>query len=200
MNKRDLLRAAVAGAAAGLGPAALASRAQNAPSAAAGPVLLTVGGRIGAGNRGPTDHALDQMMVKQKISFARAQAFDFAALAALPAVAIDPTLEYDARRHSLRGPLLVDVVKASGASLDDRTALLVRAVDGYAVLISVPQAVKRRFIVATHLDGRPMTLGGLGPLWTVYEPDGFPDMASKPLAERFALCPWATYYIEVRDA
>jgi hypothetical protein len=197
---RDFLHGALAGAAAGLGAAALPARAQNAPKSAAGPVLLTVGGLIGAGNRGPLDPALDQMMAKQKIGFGKAQAFDFAALCALPAAAIEPTLEYDGRRHSLRGPLLVDVVKASGAKPGAKTALLVRAVDGYAVLISAAQALERRFIVATHLDDRPMTLGGLGPLWTIYDADGFPDMASRPLSERFALCPWATYYVEVRES
>lgn len=199
MNKRDFLRAGTVGAATSLGAAARVSHAQNAPKTAAGPVLLTVGGLIGRGNRGPTDSALDQMMVKQKISFARAQAFDFAALTALPASTIRPTLEYDGKRHSLRGPLLVDVVEASGAKPDAKTALLVRAVDGYAVLIALSEAIKRRFIVATHLDERPMTLGGLGPLWTIYDADSFPDMASKPLPERFGLCPWATYYIEVRE-
>ena len=199
MKKRDFLRGAVAGAAAGLSATARVSRAQNVPKAAAGPILLTVGGRIGLGNRGPTDHALDQMMVKQQISFSRAQAFDFAALAALPAVAIKPTLEYDGKPHALRGPLLVDVIKASGATLGQGSTLFVRAVDGYAVSISAAQAIERRFIVATHLDDRPMTLGGLGPLWTIYDADRFPDMASKPLPERFGLCPWATYYIEVKD-
>ena len=148
MNKRDLLRGAVAGAAASLGATALVSQAQNVPKSAAGPILLTVGGRIGLGNR---------------------------------------------------GPLLVDVIKASGAKPSERTTLLVRAVDGYAVLIAFAEAIKRRFIVATHLDDRPMTLGGLGPLWTIYDADRFPDMASKPLPERFGLCPWATYYIEVKD-
>jgi hypothetical protein len=149
MNKRDFLRAGTVGAAASLGAAARVSHAQNAPMAAAGPVLLTVGGLIGHGNRGPTDSALDQMMAKQKISFARAQAFDFAALSALPASSIRPTLEYDGKRHSLRGPLLVDVIEASGAKPDEKTALLVRAVDGYAVLIAVSEAVRRRFIVAS---------------------------------------------------
>jgi hypothetical protein len=200
MKKRDFLRAAMAGAAAGLSATALVARAQNVPKAAAGPILLTVGGRIGSGNRGPTDHALDQMMVKQQISFSRAQVFDFAALTALPAVAINPTLEYDGKPHSLHGPLLIDVIKASGAKLDERTALFVRAVDGYAVSIAAAEAIKRRFIVATHLDERPMTLGGLGPLWTLYDADKFPDIASKPLPERFDLCPWATYYIEVKDS
>ena len=91
------------------------------------------------------------------------------------------------------------MIKASGAKPSERTTLLVRAVDGHAVLIAVAEAIKRRFIVATHLDGRPMSLGGLGPLWTIFDADKFPDVVSKPLPERFALCPWASYYIEVQD-
>ncbi len=38
---------------------------------------------------------------------------------------------------------------------------------------------------------------GLVALWAVYEPDRFPDMAAKPLPDRFAGCPWGCYYIEV---
>lgn len=99
----------------------------------------------------------------------------------------------------LRGPLLIDVIKASGATVTDKTSFLLRAVDGYAALIPVPEVTKRRFIVATHLDGRPMSQGGLGPLWAVYDADKFPDMVAKPVKERFGLCPWATYHIEVKE-
>jgi hypothetical protein len=53
------------------------------------------------------------------------------------------------------------------------------------------------FIVATHLDGQPMPLGGLGPLWAVYDADKAPEMAAKTLVQRFASCPWGLYYIEV---
>lgn len=195
MNKRDILKAAWAGAAAGLSTGALA---QNGPKTAAGPILLTVSGLIGSGNRGPLDPALDQLMSKQKVGFTSARAFDFAALLALPAVTIRPTLEYDEKRHTLRGPLLMDVMTASGVKATQTTALLVRAIDGYAVQIPAAEAVERRFIVATHLDGLPMALGGLGPLWTVYEADAFADMTAKPLSQRFALCPWATYHVDVR--
>ena len=59
------------------------------------------------------------------------------------------------------------------------------------------QARAQRFIVATHLDGKPMALGGLGPLWAVYDADRFADMAARPVAERFGACPWALYHIEV---
>ena len=161
---------------------------------------MTVSGLIGAGNRGAFDPALDQMMGKQKITFAKAHCFDFATLAAMPATTIKPTLEYDGKVHELKGPLLVDVMKACGVQTNARTAFLLRAVDGYAVQLAASEAAARRFIVATQLDGRPMALGGLGPLWAVYDADRFADMAAKPLSDRFALCPWATYHVEVKEA
>lgn len=200
MKKRSFLQSGIAGATASLAWTAFPAQAQHGPKASAGPVLLTVSGLIGAGNRGPLDPALDQMMVKQKISFSKAQTFDFAALTSLPSVTIQPTLEYDNKPHSLKGPLLMDVMKASGVKATEKTSLLLRAVDGYAVLVPVSEINRRRFIVATHLDDRPMSLGGLGPLWAVYDADKHPDMMAKPVSERFALCPWANYHIEVKEA
>ncbi|HTJ05927.1 MAG TPA: molybdopterin-dependent oxidoreductase [Caldimonas sp.] len=198
-NQRRFLATTILGCAAGSGnSAAFAARpvARSAP----GPTLLTVSGAIGTGNRGPFDPVLDQLMAKQKVTFSKAQTFDFAAIAALPAVTIKPTLEYDGKQHVLSGPLLLDVVKACGARVGEKTALFVRAIDGYAAQIGAADALRRRFIVATHLDGKPMALGGLGPLWTLFEADAFPDTAALPLGQRFAGCPWATYHVEVRDA
>ncbi|MQA22152.1 molybdopterin-dependent oxidoreductase [Rugamonas rivuli] len=195
MKKRQFLgRAALAGMAA----AALPAAAQAAASKTAGPALLTVTGAIGKVNRGRFDPVRDQMMFKQKLSFDKAHAFDFAALAALPAITIAPTLEYDNKVHTLRGPLLLDVMKAAGASLGDSGKLVLRAVDGYAATITVAQARAQRYIVATHLDGAAMALGGLGPLWAIYDADKVHEMAVKPLAERFGSCPWALYHIEVQ--
>ncbi len=174
------------------------SNAQHAPKTAHSPILLTVSGLISVGNRGPLDPTLDQMMLKQKLKFDKAQVFDFAALTAMPAVTIKPTLEYDNKPHVLKGPLLVNVMKACGANITETTTFFMRAVDGYAAQVSAADAIKYRFIVATHLDGLPMALGGLGPLWGVYDADRFPDMAAKPLADRFIACPWATYHIEVK--
>ena len=94
----------------------------------------------------------------------------------------------------------MDVIKTTSAPLSESTRLLLRAVDGYAVMISLADVRKYRFIVATHLDGRPMPLGGLGSLWAVYDADRFADMRAKPIDARFALCPWALYYIEVQVA
>jgi hypothetical protein len=104
MKKRNFLHAALTGAVASAGPTAIPAYAQNGPKASSGPILLTVSGLIGAGNRGALDPALDQMMAKQKIGFSKARAFDFAMLTAMTAVTIRPTLEYDNKQHALRGP------------------------------------------------------------------------------------------------
>jgi hypothetical protein len=173
--------------------------AQQTPKGLLGPSLLTVTGLIGKGNRGAIDPSLDQLMVKQKIKFDKTHVFDYHALNALPAASIKPTLEYDGKVHALSGPLLTDVALAAGAPIDG-TRLLLRAIDGYSVMLSSADARKYRFIVATHLDSHPIPLGGLGPLWAVYDADRFGDQVSKPLTERFALCPWGLYHIDVQQA
>jgi len=168
-----------------------------AKNAGRGPTLLTVTGAVPHANRGKFDPVADQMMFKQKLSFDKAWTFDYAALAALPAVTIRPTLEYDSKVHMLAGPLLTDVLKTAGVALTDSTRITLRAVDGYAAAITGAQARRQRFIVATQMDGAPMALGGLGPLWSVYDADRVPEMVARPVAERFGSCPWALYHINV---
>ena len=190
MKKRQFLTAATF--AAGAFPAFAHAARKPGP----GPALLTLTGAISKVNRGRFDPVLDQMMHKHKLTFEKARAFDFEALASLPALTIHPTLEYDAKVHALRGPALADVMKAAGASITDGSKLVLRAVDGYAATLNAAQA--QRFIVATHLDGQPMALGGLGPLWAIHDADRLPEQAAKPLAQRFANCPWALYHIDVQ--
>ncbi len=195
MKKREFLVASALGTTLLPGPLL----AQQTPKASRSPTLLTVSGLIGKGNRGALDPALDQLMAKQKIRFDKAHVFDYAALTALPAISIKPTLEYDNHAHTLKGPLLTELLRAAGAPKEG-TRLLLRAIDGYNVFVSLADARKYSFIVATHLDGQPMPLGGLGPVWAVYDADRHADMAAKPVAQRFALCPWALYHIEVQQA
>lgn len=190
MNKRQFLAAALAGASLPA-PAASAAATRGTP----GPVLLTVSGAIGEGNRGPLDPALDQLLKKQGVRFERAHAFDYAALRRLPARTIRPTLEYDGKPHALRGPLLGDVLGEAGARKPARVVL--RAIDGYAPAVGAAELDSLRFIVATEIDGKPLPLGGLGPLWAVHDADRLPQVAAMPLNERFALCPWGLYHIEV---
>jgi len=192
MNKRRFLVAGALGA-------ALQGQARTAdPGARTGTGLLTVTGAIARRNRGPLDPALDQLLVKHGAKFERAWEFDAAMLARLPNVTLQPTLEYDAKTHRLRGPLLSSVVEAAGVSSSAQVMLALRALDGYTVVVSLADARSYRMIVATTLDGVPMNVGGLGPLWAVYDADRLPAFKDKPLKERFALCPWGLYFIEVK--
>lgn len=191
MNKRDFLAAsAVAGA-------VLPAMNVHAAAPAAGPALLTIGGLVPKGNRPPLHPELDQMMVKHGVKFDQAFAFDAAALQKLPKVSIRPTLEYDAKVHTLSGPLLTGVLAAAGIKADPTLRLGMRAVDGYNVMVSLADVMAYRMVLATHLDGQPMGLGGLGPQWAVYDADRLDAFKAKPLKERFGLCPWGVYYIDV---
>jgi hypothetical protein len=177
---------------------AMTAQAANAP--AQGPVLLTISGAIGRGNRGPLDPALDQMMAKHGIQFDKAMALDAAMLYKMAPVQIKPTLEYDAKVHALSGPLLSTVLEAAGVAPDSKVMVGLRAVDGYRVALSLSDIQRYRMLLATHIDGRPLALGGLGPQWAVYDADQLPDFKDKPLKERFALCPWGLYHIDVKPA
>ena len=193
MNKRTFLATV---AVTGLLPATVAHAA--AAAATAGPALLTLSGAIGKANRGPLDRVRDEMMVKHGIKFDKAFAFDAAALRQLPAVTIKPTLEYDAKAHALSGPLLTSVLEAAGVT--DATAIQVnlRALDGYNVALPLPDVRRYGMILATHLDGQPLGLGGLGPQWAVYDADRIAAFKDKPLKQRFALCPWGIYHIGLK--
>ena len=196
MNKRRFLQSLGASA------AAVMASSQAAPKTAskAGPALLTLTGAITRYNRDALDPALDQLMAKQKVAFDRAYTFDYDALGTLPQASIRPVIEYDEKAHTLSGPLLADVIRAAGGTVGEKTSVLLRAIDGYAVTVGADDLARYRFMVATHLDGKPMPLGGLGPLWAVYDADRFPEMAAKPVRERFGLCPWALYHVNLSGA
>jgi hypothetical protein len=164
---------------------------------ASGPGILTISGAISRSNRGPLDALLDPLLAKQGVKFDKALVFDTAALLKLPVVKIQPVI-YDEKRRELAGPLVSTVVEQAGVNLHPETLLTLKAIDGYTVALSLKDIDRIRMIVATHMNGQPLTLGGFGPLWGVYEADKAPDMQDKPLKERFALCPWGLYHIDIR--
>jgi hypothetical protein len=193
MKRRAFLSTAAAVA------TAPASASTQSATKSASPPLLTITGTIAKTNRGPFDPARDILMGKHGVKFDKALAVDFPMLTRLPSTRIDVTLEYDRKRHQLRGPMLTDVLALARASIDDATVLHMRAVDGYAPTLIVADARRYRYVVAMLLDGQPLALGGLGPLWAIYEADRFPEIAAKPVDQRFATCPWAMYHIDVSN-
>ncbi len=199
MKKREFLAGAMAlGASVPVfaKPAAPSTSSTSVAAPASTP-LVTISGAIQRHNRGPVDPALDQLFHKQLVQFDAAYAFDFAMLNRMPAQTIRPTLEYDAKPHSLRGPNLADMLAQTGAPANPLTQVLLRAIDGYVVATTLGQLREYRFLLATHLDDKPLALGGLGPLWAVYDPAQIPALAGKPLKEQFTLCPWGVYHIQL---
>lgn len=195
MNKRDFLTQS---ALVGVMPMA---NAQAASPQARGAVVLTIGGSaVIKSNRGPLDPVLEQMMSKHGVQFDKAFTLDTAALYRLPTIQIKPTLEYDAKVHTLSGPLVSTVLEAAGVAPTSAVLVGLRAVDGYNVAISLADIRRYRMLIATHLDGQPLALGGLGPQWAVYDADNIADFKDMPLKQRFGLCPWGVYYIDVKPA
>jgi len=195
MNKRNFVAASV-----GLAGLWTASGGSHAAPRQQQPALLTVSGAITRPNRGALDPVIDQMMGKHGIQFTQAHALDATALQRMPSITIKPTLEYDARPHTLEGPLLTTVLAAAGVAAGSAVQLVLRAVDGYNVTLSLADAQAYRMIVATRIDGQPQALGGLGPQWAVYDADVLPAFKDKPVKERFGLCPWGLYHIDVKKA
>ena len=198
LNKRSFVTAGMG--LAGLWAASGASQAAPGPKAPGGPALLTLSGAITRPNRGALDPVIDQMMGKHGLQFSEACALDAAALHRMPQVTIKPTLEYDSKPHTLKGPLLTTVLAAAGVPAGSPVQVVLRAVDGYNVTVSMADVQAWRMVVATHIDGQPMALGGLGPQWAVYDADVLPAFKDKPVKERFAQCPWGLYHIEVKKA
>ena len=196
MKKRQFLSTATTSILAALGTSAYAATTKSTTHSS-GPVVLTIAGAIERSNRGPTDAVIDQMMHKQNVQFERAFAFDLAALEKLPQITINPTLEYDSKPHQLRGPHLAAVLDMLGANKDAETQIVFHSVDGYMPQLSFSQLRQSGYILATHIDGQPMAIGGFGPIFAIYDADRIAEQAQKPLNQRFALCPWGLYCIEV---
>ena len=159
--------------------------------------ILTVTGAIEKTNRGKFDPMMDQLMHKQGIHFEHAFQFALADLEKLPVTTIKPTMEYDARPHKLSGPRLIDVLNVVGIKKNNPTKITFHGVDGYSPEISFDLAQKYNFILATHIDDQLLSIGGFGPLFALYDADRIPEIAHKPLNQRFASCPWGLYCIEI---
>jgi len=165
------------------------SRAEDLPTPR-GPVVLTVAGNIGAANRGPSDPVLDPFLAYHEKSFQTAVEFDHAMLEGLGTHEIELAYEEWPEMTRFAGPKLADLLSFVGAHGD---AITVTALDGFAVEITADELAARDWIVAFERDGRPLGIGGRGPLWLVYPVSG--TTASHDDEARW---PWAAFFIEVR--
>ncbi|WP_075214221.1 molybdopterin-dependent oxidoreductase [Mongoliimonas terrestris] len=152
---------------AGLSPAA----ALDKPT---GPVVLTVKGAIANTN-----------------SDAGAE-FDLAMLTALPGRVTEVETPWTSGKPRFEGPLARAVLEAVGAT---GTMLKVTALNDYSADVPVEDLEKHDVILATTMDGKPMSVRDKGPLFIIYPFDAEPDLFTEVYFNRSV---WQIATIEVR--
>ena len=153
-----------------------------------GQVVLTVAGDIAEANRPAYDERRDVFFAYHERSFADAFDFDLEMLEELGVREVHIEYENWPGPMSLSGPLLTDVLETAGCA---RGPLSTLSLDGYATEISEAQLAAHEWILATKANGRPLAIGGRGPLWLIYDPPG-----ERPaLLEESETWPWALFVI-----
>lgn len=166
-TRRSLARFAVAAL-------ALPALRAAALEAAAGPVVLTVSGKLSKPNAGE-----------------RAE-FDRPMLSRLPQHSFSTaTPWYDAPRK-FSGPLLRDVLAAVGAQ---GTQLRCIALNDYAVDLPIEDTQRHEVLLAILLDDKPMAVRDKGPLFIIYP---FHSSATLRNAVHYSRSVWQLKSIQVQ--
>jgi hypothetical protein len=143
----------------------------HALEAPAGPVVLSISGAtVGRNGRGE---------------------FDMAALERLPQRSIRTETPWYSGARTFSGPLLRDVLAAASAT---GKALRMIALNDYSVEVPVADALEHDVILATALDGKPMSVRDKGPLFVMYPFDAKPQLRN---AVYFGRCIWQLRSIEL---
>lgn len=151
-----------------LGTAALAL---DAPK---GPVVLTVKGALSQPNVGDTAQ------------------FDLAMLEALAGRTAKVKTPWTDGEPQFSGPFLRSVLEAAGANGE---TLLVKALNDYFAAVPMSDARQIDTILATRLNGKPMSVREKGPLFLIYPFDLDPALYNE---KYFSRSVWQIKEIEVR--
>ena len=139
----------------------------------AGPVVLTLRGKVSIANDGGAAH------------------FDMAMLEKMAQRSITTrTPWYDGPRK-FTGPLLRDVLQAAGAK---GVGLRAIALNDYKVDIPFDDALKFDVVMARLLDDKPMPVRDKGPLFIIYP---FDDKSELRVPQYFSRCAWQLRTIEI---
>ena len=157
----------------GTAAAALGAPAARALEVPAGPVVLTVTGKVALPNDGPR------------------AVFDMAMLEQMPQGSFTTKTPWYAQPRKFTGPLLRDVLAAAGAQ---GTTLRALALNDYRVDIPFADAQLHDILVARLLDDRPMPVRDKGPLFIIYPFDSKPELRNAVYYSRSA---WQLKAVEV---
>ena len=153
-----------------------------------GAAVLTVAGKMANWNRGAMAPERDSLMKQRDIKFERAMAFDWDMLAGLPQhelKVVTPVGE-----GAFKGPLLSDVLKASGAE-GGKVRLV--ALDGSTTELEPKDMQGENWVLTLSVDGKPVGIGDFGPMWLMHQPAS----GVTPSKEEMERWIWSVFYIEV---
>ena len=137
-------------------------------------VVLTVRGMIGKTNGAGAAH------------------FDMAMLNALAQHTIRTGTPWYPGTSEFSGPLLADLLKLVEAK---GSVILASALNDYSVTVPVSDAREHRMVLATLLNGKPMSIREKGPIFLVYPFDSKPELRGAAYYERSV---WQLKSLDVR--
>jgi hypothetical protein len=186
-----LRRRSVLGLAAGAAmlPALTPARAAGA-GCAGWLTILTVGGLVGAPNRGALDPDRDRLLNHNNIAFQKARQFTANELAGMPRKTV--TASVYGHDMTAGGPLLHEVLAAAAPDATAKTARL-SALDGYAADLTLADVESQQWILAMEENGQGFAIGQFGPLYAMRQLG--PD--EKKTEEEEAKWVHSLYYIEL---
>lgn len=166
-------RLVLAGGVLAAGGACLGTAISSTLARPSGPVILTVRGKVSITN-GSAGADFDMPMLER-----------------MPQRRIVTKTPWYESAKSFTGPLLRDVLAASGAR---GTTIRAIALNDYKVEIPFDDAQKIDVVMARLLDDRPMSVREKGPLFIIYPFDDLPEVRS---AVYFARCAWQLRTLEL---
>ncbi|OUS04569.1 hypothetical protein A9Q96_15735 [Rhodobacterales bacterium 52_120_T64] len=155
-----------------------------------GTVILTVTGNVALPTRSESSEDVDRFFTYNDITFDKAAQFDVAALQAFQQASVNADFPKGGRVYLFEGPLLKDVLDSVGA---EGEAVTIRALDGYAVDISLEDAYAAGAVVALKRDGIPFAIGDFGPTHVVFPRADRADLAD--MNDDWWV--WSIYHINV---
>lgn len=183
--RRGILFAAIATASILLGGVA------SAQEKVTGTVLLTVTGALDNPTRGGFDPDSDKFFGYNEVEFSKAAQFDFDALTSLDSVKVNADFPKGQDIHEYEGPLLVDVLKAAGATGETVT---MQALDGYAIEVPLEELKAAGAVVALKRDGVAFGIGDFGPTQIVFPRADRADLKDMPDDNWI----WSIFHISVK--
>jgi hypothetical protein len=184
---RTGLRISMVLAAGVLGAALTDAVAEEKPLPKGSPVL-TIGGRTAHWNRGTVVPERDSALQQRQIRFDRAMAFDWEMLSALPQHEL--RVVTPAGEGTYSGPLLLDVLKASGA---EAGKVRLVGLDGSDTELKATELADQNWILALVGQGKPAGIGEFGPLLLMHKPAS----GATPSHEEIERWVSSVFYIEV---